>query len=45
MKATALAVRTYSEIMDTEHRLVAAKRERLGKIDWEFGVSRCKLLY
>ena len=30
MKATALAVRTYSEIMDTEHRLVAAKRERLG---------------
>ena len=27
-----------------ENRLVVAKEEEEGK-DWEFGISRCKLLY
>ena len=30
--------------MDLENRLVVAKEEQEGK-DWEFGISRCKLLY
>ena len=32
--------------MDTEKRLVVAKRERVERrIEWEDGVNRCKLLY
>ena len=32
--------------MDIENRLVVAKGERGGEgMDWEFGISRCKLLY
>ena len=33
-------------LTDMENRLVVAKGEvRLGGIDWEFGISRCKQLY
>ena len=29
-----------------ENKLLIAKRERAGReVEWEFGVSRCKLLY
>ena len=32
--------------MDIENRLVVAKGEGVGRgMDWEVGVSRCKLLY
>ena len=32
--------------MDTENRLVIAKGEEVcGGMEWEFGVSKCKLLY
>ena len=32
--------------MDTENRLVVAKGEEDGRgKDWEFGISRCKLVY
>ena len=32
--------------MDIENRLVVAKEERVeGGLEWEVGVSRCKLLY
>ena len=32
--------------MNIENRLVVAKEERvMGGMDWEVGVSRCKLLY
>ena len=32
--------------MDIENRLVVAKGERVGGgMDWEIGVSRCKLFY
>ena len=32
--------------MDTEKRLVVAKRKRVERrIEWEDGVNRCKLLY
>ena len=32
--------------MDIENRLVVAKGEGVGGgMDWEFGMSRCKLLY
>ena len=32
--------------MDIENRLVVAKGEGVGGgMEWEFGVSRCKLLY
>ena len=32
--------------MDMENRLVVAKGERIGgRMEWEAGVSRCKLLY
>ena len=32
--------------MDIENRLVVANREGVGGgMDWEFGISRCKLLY
>ena len=31
---------------DMENRLMVAKREKVGKgMEWEFGVSRCKLMY
>ena len=29
----------------TEHALVAKGVKGWGEMDWEFGVSRCKLLY
>ena len=33
-------------LIDTENKLVAAKGEGEGVgVDWEFGVSRCKLLH
>ena len=33
-------------VMDTENRLVVAKGEGVGEgMEWEVGVSRCKLLY
>jgi len=36
---------TEKKIMDMENRLVVAKGEAGGSgMDWEFGVSRCKLL-
>ena len=37
---------TQKRLRDIENRLVVAKR-RWGKrgMDWEFGVSRCKLVY
>ena len=31
-------------LTDIENRLVVTNRER-GGMDWEFGVSRCKLVY
>ena len=32
--------------MDTENRLVVAKGEEDGRgMEWEFGISRCKLVY
>ena len=32
--------------MDIENRTVVAKREGVGGgMEWEFGISRCKLLY
>ena len=32
--------------MDIENRLLLAERERVGRgVEWEVGVSRCKLLY
>ena len=31
--------------MDTENRLVAKGEGVGGGMDWEFGISRCKLLY
>ena len=32
--------------MDTENRLVVAKEGGVrGGLDWEFGISRCKLLH
>ena len=35
-----------NRITDIEIRLMAAKGEEGGRgIEWEFGVSRCKLLY
>ena len=35
-----------NRIMDTENRLVVAKVGEVGGgMEWEFGVSRCKLLY
>ena len=30
---------------DIENRLLVAKTEGVGGTDWEFGISRCKLLY
>ena len=34
------------KLMGLENRLVVAKGEGAGRgMDWEFGVSRCKLLY
>ena len=35
---------TEKKITDLENRLVVAKREGKGEIDWEFEVNRCKLL-
>ena len=29
----------------TENKLLVTKEERRGGMDWEFGISRCKLLY
>ena len=35
-----------SRLIDTESKLAAAKGEgSRGGLDWEFGISRCKLLY
>ena len=35
-----------SRLTDTDNRLVVAKGERgYGGMNWEFGISRCKLLY
>ena len=32
--------------MDIKNRFAVAKGERVrGRIEWEFGVSRCKLIY
>ena len=37
--------KTDNRLTDIKNRLVAAKAERGGSgMDWEFGVSRCKLL-
>ena len=37
---------TEKKIMDMENRTVVSKRGGGGSgLDWEFGVSRCKLLY
>ena len=30
---------------DIENRLLVVKTEGVGETDWEFGISRCKLLY
>jgi len=30
---------------DIENRILVAKTEGVGGTDWEFGISRCKLLY
>ena len=37
----------YKPETDIENRLVVAKEGRVGKggMNWEFGTSRCKLLY
>ena len=32
-------------LTDTENRLVVTKEGVGGGMDWEFGISRCKLLY
>ena len=38
--------REQTNIIDLENRLVVAKGKRAGEqIEWEIGVSRCKLLY
>ena len=37
-------LRNRNRLADIENRLVVAKGEGGGK-DWEFGISRCKLLY
>ena len=38
--------REQTNIIDLENRLVVAKGKRVGEqIEWEIGVSRCKLLY
>ena len=36
-----------NRLMDIENRLLVAKEESRdrGGMDWEFGISRCKLLY
>ena len=35
-----------TDLMDIENRLVVAKGEGVGRgVEWEFGVSRCKLLH
>ena len=35
-----------NRLMDIENRLVVAKGEGVGRgMEWEFGISRCKLLY
>ena len=35
-----------NRLIDIENRLVVAKGEQGGgRMDWEFGISRCKLLY
>ena len=37
---------TETDLRDIENRLVVAKgEEEWGRMDWEFGISRCKLLY
>ena len=33
-----------NRLTDTENKLVVAERE-LRRVDWEFGISRCKLFY
>ena len=34
-----------NKLMDIENRFVVAKGRGRNGMDWEFGVSRCKLLY
>ena len=34
-----------NRLTDIDNRLVAAKGERVGRQDYEFGTSRCKLLH
>jgi len=33
-----------NRIRDIENRVVVAKRVEGGRLDWEFGISRCKLI-
>ena len=43
---TQLSINIQNRLTDTENRLGIAKEKReRGGMDWEFGVSRCKLLY
>ena len=40
------SLRTLLSLMDTENRVVVARGYRLGGgMEWELGISRCKLLY
>ena len=40
-----LNVQNRNKLMDIENRLVVAKKGRGSGMDWEFGVSRCKLFH
>ena len=42
---TQMNISTKQRLTDIENRLVVAKGEGEGWVDWEFGISRCKLLY
>ena len=45
-KESAISCHTNSECADVESRLVVAEGERGRRgMDWESGISRCKLLY
>jgi len=34
-----------NRLTDIQNRLAVAKGEGCGRMDWEFGISRCKVLY
>jgi hypothetical protein len=40
-----LIYETETDSTDMENRLVAAKGRGRGRMEWESGISRCKLLY